>query len=37
MPRGCLIGKTSWVTRYDKLARNFRAGVLIAAAVTWKL
>jgi len=24
-------------TRYDKLARNFLAGVLIAAAVTWWL
>ena len=22
-------------TRYDKLARNFLAGVLIAAAITW--
>ena len=24
-------------TRYDKLARNFLAGVLIAAAITWWL
>jgi transposase len=24
-------------TRYDKLARNFLAGVLIAAALTWWL
>ena len=24
-------------TRYDKLARNFLAGILIAAAVTWWL
>ncbi|MET3580923.1 hypothetical protein ABID19_004992, partial [Mesorhizobium robiniae] len=24
-------------TRYDKLARNFLAGILLAAAITWWL